>query len=129
MHMNIMAERKKSLKMDDYGFGYRGTFPLDFETFPEVPRDDGKEGFSNIITQLEGSDEKGWYLFPTMVGGKRLKEEYRGGNILEFLDKNLDGKHFGMFKSYDEGMEADSLIHEHFRKSKIEKSIIDSITK
>jgi|TARA_Y100000310_G_scaffold63259_1_gene58629 hypothetical protein len=111
---------------DKYGFDYRGTLDLNFDIFPEVSSpqwmiDKGlaEEGdVSNIITQLEGSDEKGWYLFPTMKGGKRLENEYEGGDVQEFLDINLGGKHFGMFETYEEGMKGDSLIHQYFKKLK-----------
>ena len=117
--------------MPDYHFDYKGTLPLDFETFPEEPSPQwmikegrAKEGdVSNIITQLEGSDDTGWYLFPTMIGGKPLKEEYQGGDILDFLNRNLGGKHFGKFSSYEEGMESDSLLHEWFNNLKKWKSV------
>ena len=128
---------------DKYGFDYRGTLPLDFETFPEAPSpqwmiDKGlaeKGDISNIITQLEGSDDSGWYLFPSMKGGKGLQNEYRGGDIGEFLGINLEGKHFGKYETYEEGMEGDKLIHEYFKKLKggrnvsmtIEDKLMDSM--
>ena len=99
---------------------YKGTFPLTMEMFPETPSpqwmiDAGlakKGDVSNIITQLEGSDKSGWYLFPTMVGGKELEKEFRGGNTY------LGGKHFGLYDSADEAMKADSLIHRYFDEIK-----------
>ena len=105
---------------------YKGTLPLTMEMFPETPSpqwmiDAGlakKGDMSNIITQLEGSDESGWYLFPTMVGGKELEKEFRGGDVKEFIDKYLGGKHFGLYGSADEAMKADSLIHRYFDEIK-----------
>ena len=58
-----------------------------------------------------------------MIGGKPLKEEYQGGDILDFLNRNLGGKHFGKFSSYEEGMESDSLLHEWFNNLKKWKSV------
>lgn len=117
--------------MANYNFDYKGTLPLDFETFPEVPSPQwmieqgrAKEGdVSNIVTQLEGSDDIGWYLFPTMKGGKPLKEEYQGGDVVEFLNRNLGGKHFGKFSSYKEGVDSDIQIHKWFERLKGGKNV------
>ena len=106
--------------------GYKGTLPLTMEMFPETPSpqwmiDAGlakKGDMSNIITQLEGSDDIGWYLFPTMVGGKGLEKEFRGGNIKEFIDTYLGGKHFGLYDTAKEATKADSLIHDYFDRIK-----------
>ena len=105
----------------NYNFDYKGTLPLDFETFPEVPSPQWEGDVSNIITQLEGSDDIGWYLFPTMIGGELLEEEYKGGDVLDFLNRNLGGKHFGKFSSYEEGMRGDTLIHDYFNYLKLLK--------
>ena len=121
--------------MPDYNFDYKGTLDLDFETFPEVssPQWMIEEGLaeegdvSNIITQLEGSDDTGWYLFPTLIGGEELLEKYQGDDIIEFLDRNLGGKHFGKFDSYEEGMEEDALIHEYFESLKESLPVEDQI--
>lgn len=92
--------------------GYKGTLPLTMEMFPEKrwSDDQGRQWTSNIKTRLEKDNGK-WYLFPTMMGGLDLPEAgaYRGA---------LKGKHFGVYDSYDEGMKADRVIHNHFEKIK-----------
>jgi hypothetical protein len=92
--------------------GYKGTFLLTMEMFPEKrwSDDQGRQWTSNIKTRLEKDNGK-WYLFPTMMGGLDLPEAgaYRGA---------LKGKHFGVYDSYDEGMKADRVIHNHFEKIK-----------
>jgi len=115
-------------KQSKYGFDYKGTIPLNFKLFPETDFIDkeGRMGVSNIKTRLEVDPETDkWYLFPTMMGGVDLPFEgtYRGA-----VEK---GKHFGEYETYKEGMEADALIHQYFKKLKMgvsaEDKIIDSI--
>ena len=101
--------------MPDYHFDYKGTLPLDFETFPEVPSpqwmiDEGmaKEGdVSNIITESWEMDGK-HVLMPGMIGGEK-------SNINELLSEN---KHFGAYDTKEELDEADRLIHEWFKRLK-----------
>ena len=99
--------------------GYKGTLPLTMEMFPEKrwSDDQGRQWTSNIKTRLEKDNGK-WYLFPTMVGGKELEKEFRGGNIKEFIDTYLGGKHFGLYDTAKEATKADSLIHDYFDRIK-----------
>ena len=114
-------------KQSKYGFDYKGNIPLNFKLFPEVSWvKDGRSGESNIKTRLEVDPETDkWYLFPTMMGGVDLPFEgaYKGA-----VEK---GKHFGEYETYKEGMDADVLIHQYFKKLKMgvsaEDKIIDSI--
>ena len=94
--------------MPDYNFDYKGTLPLDFETFPEVSDvfEEGKE--SNIYTRSYGIDGK-HVLMPGMIGGTPLTEE----QIFNLYDK---GDHFGRYDTSEELDEADRLIHEWFKR-------------
>jgi|TARA_R100000656_G_scaffold115630_1_gene88208 hypothetical protein len=112
---------------DKYGFEYKGTLPLDYKTFPIAKWiKDGKSGESNILTRLEVDieDDK-WYLFPTMMHGVPLDEKQAEHDAKE------KGKHFGVFDTYNEGMKADSLIHDYFdkqlKKTPAEDKIIEEL--
>ena len=93
--------------MPDYNFDYKGTLPLDFETFPEVSDvfEEGKE--SNIYTRSYEMDGK-HVLMPGMIGGIE-------SNIDELLSKR---KHFGVYDTKEELTEADKSIHEWFKRLK-----------
>ena len=112
---------------DKYGFDYKGTLPLDFETFPEKP-DIFEEGkMSNIYTGSYEVDGR-HLLMPGMMEGKPLTRD----DVNALMD---EGKHFGLYDTKEELDQADILIHEWFKKLKggknvsmtIEDKVIDLI--
>ena len=112
---------------DKYGFDYKGTLPLDFETFPEKP-DIFEEGkMSNIYTGSYEVDGK-HLLMPGMMRGEPLTRD----DVNALIDER---KHFGLYDTKEELDQADSLIHEWFKKLKggknvgmtIEDKVIDLI--
>jgi len=96
--------------MANYNFDYKGTLPLDFETFPEVSNlfEEGKD--SNIYTGSYEIDGK-HVLMPGMIGGSPLTEE----QIFNLYDR---GDHFGRYDTSEELKEADIQIHEWFKRLK-----------
>ena len=112
---------------DKYGFDYRGTLPLDYETFPEKPDIFEKGKMSNIYTGSYEVDDK-HILMPGMMGGEPLTKS----QIYELMDERM---HFGVYDTIEELGQADSKIHEWFKKLKggknvsmtTEDKIIDSL--
>lgn len=94
----------------DYGFKYKGTLPLDFETFPANSVHEENNG-KNVHTSYDTDDLDNptkWILYPTKKDGKRLSNE----QVDSLLEKN---EHFGIYSTYNDMMEADSNIKNHFK--------------
>jgi hypothetical protein len=99
----------------DYDFDYKGTLPLDYETFPEKLNifEEGK--MSNIYTGSYEVDGK-HLLMPGMMEGESLTKD----QIYKLMDER---KHFGVYDTKEELDQADHLIHEWFKKLKGGKNV------
>ena len=94
----------------DYGFNYKGTLPLDFETFPAVSVHEENNG-TNVKTAFDTDDLDNptkWILYPTKKDGQNLSSE----EVDQLLEQN---EHFGIYNTYNDMMEADSNIKNHFK--------------
>jgi len=95
---------------DRYGFDYKGTLPLDFETFPEKLDIFEKGKVSNIYTGSYEADGK-HLLMPGMMEGSALTQD-------KIYDLMMEGKHFGVYDTKEDLDRADELIHEWFKRLK-----------
>ena len=100
----------------DYGFKYKGTLHLDFETFPASSVQEENNG-KNLDIAYDTDDLDNptkWILYPTKKYGKKLNSE-------EVDNLFKSNEHFGIYNSYHEMKEAEENIVQYFKDTENSK--------